>query len=145
MDVKTSFLNGDLKENVFMSQPEGFVVKRQEHKVCKLIKSLYGLKQAPRAWYEKLTEHLLKLNFKHFNLDNATLFVNKVGKIVVHLVVYADDLLITKNNENYIASIKKELKKGFKMIDLGHLHYYLGIKVIQNPKYIFISHKKYIR
>jgi transposase InsO family protein len=144
MDVKTTFLNGDLKENVFMSHPEGFVVKGQEQKVCKLIKSLYGLKQAPRAWYEKLTEHLLKLNFKHFNLDDATLFVKKVGKIVVYLVVYVDDLLITGNNESYIASIKKELKKGFEMTDLGHLHYYLGIEVTQNPKYIFISQKKYI-
>ena len=69
MDVKTTFFNGDLKEKVFMSQPEGFVVKGQEHEVCKLIKSLYGLKQAPRAWYEKLTQHLLKLDFKHFDLD----------------------------------------------------------------------------
>jgi hypothetical protein len=60
MDVKISFLNGDLKENVFMSQPKGFVVKGQEHKVCKLIKSLYVLKQEPREWYEKLTKHLLK-------------------------------------------------------------------------------------
>jgi hypothetical protein len=72
------------------------------------------------------------------------LFVKKVGKIVVYLVVYVDDMLITGNNENYIASIKKELKKGFKMTHLGHLHYYLGIKVNQNPKYIFISQKKYI-
>jgi hypothetical protein len=131
MDVKTTFLNGDLKENVSMSQSEGFVVKGQEHKVCKLIKSLYGLKQAQRAWYENLTKHLLKLNFKHFNLDDATLFVKKVGKIVVYLVVYVDDLFITGNDENYIASIKKELKKGSEMIDLGHLHYYLGIEVIQ--------------
>jgi hypothetical protein len=84
------------------------------------------------------------LNFKHFNLDDATLFVKKVGKIVVYLVVYVDDLFIIGNNENYIASIKKELKKGFEMTDLGHLHYYLGIEVIQNPKYIFISQKKYI-
>jgi hypothetical protein len=53
-------------------------------------------------------------------------------------------LFITGNNESYIASIKKELKKGFEMIDLGHLHYYLGIEVIQNSRYIFISHKKYI-
>ena len=89
MDVKTAFLNGDLKEKVFISQTEGFAVKGQEHKICKLIKPLYGLKQAPRAWYEKLTEHLLKLNFKYFNLDDATLFVNKVGKIFVYLVVYA--------------------------------------------------------
>ena len=85
MDVKTAFLNGDLKENVFMSQPEGFAVKGHEHKVCKLVKSLYGLKQAPRVWYEKLTEHLLKLNFNHFDLDDATLFVKKVGKTVVYL------------------------------------------------------------
>jgi hypothetical protein len=105
---------------------------------------LYGLKQAPRAWYENLTEHLLKLNFKHFNLDDATLFVKNVGKNVVYLVVYVDDLFITGKNENYIASIKKELKKGFEMTYLGHIHYYLGIEVIQNPKYIFISQKKYI-
>jgi hypothetical protein len=77
--VKTTFLNGFLKENVFMSQPKGFVVKGKEQKVCKLIESLYGLKQALRVWYEKLTKHLLKLNFKHFNIDDATLFVKKVG------------------------------------------------------------------
>eukprot|EP00253_Pinus_taeda_P034760 PITA_34760 len=65
-------------------------MKVHEHKVCKLVKSLYGLKQALRAWYEKLTEHLLKLNFKHFDLDDATLFVKKVGKIVVYLVVWHD-------------------------------------------------------
>jgi hypothetical protein len=144
MDVKIAFWNVDLKDNVFMSQPEGFIVKGQENKVCKLIKYLYGLKQAPRAWYEKLTEHFLKLNFKHFKLDNATLFVKKVGKTIVYLVVYVDDLLITWNNENYSTSIKKDLKKGFKMKYLGHLHYYLGIEVIQNPKHIFISQKKYI-
>ena len=93
MDVKTAFLNGDLKEDVYMDQPEGFSIKGQEQKVCKLVKSLYGLKQAPRAWYEKLIEHLLKLNYKHFNLDDATLFVKKVGRSVVYLVVYVDDCL----------------------------------------------------
>jgi len=66
MDVETAFLNGDLKENVFMSQLEGFVVKGHEHKVCKLVKSLYGLKQAPRAWYEKLTEHPSETQFQSF-------------------------------------------------------------------------------
>jgi len=62
------------------------------------VKSLYGLKQAPRAWYEKLIEHLLKLNFKHYDLDDETLFFKKVGKIVVYLVVYVDDILMTGNN-----------------------------------------------
>eukprot|EP00253_Pinus_taeda_P003828 PITA_03828 len=127
-----------------MSEREGFAVKGHEHKVCKLVKSLYGLKQAPRAWYEKLTEHLLKLNFNHFDLDDATLFVKKFGKIVVYLVVYVDDILMTGNNEIYISSIKKELGKSFEMTDLGYVHYYLGIEVTQHPKSIFLSQKKYI-
>jgi hypothetical protein len=118
-------------------------MKGQDTKIFKLIKSLYGLKQAPRSWYEKLIEHLLKLNFKHYNLDDVILFVKKVGKIVVYMVLYVDDLLITGNNENYIASINKELKKGFEMTYLGHLHYYLGIEVNENPKYIFFCQKKY--
>jgi hypothetical protein len=88
-------------------------VKGQEHKVCKLIKSLYGLKQATRAWYEKLTEHLLKINFRHFNLDDATLFVKKVGKTVVYLVVYVDDLLITRNNESIYCIHKERIEEGF--------------------------------
>eukprot|EP00253_Pinus_taeda_P001766 PITA_01766 len=144
MDLKTAFLNGDLKENDFMSQPDEIVVKGQKHKVCKLVKSLYGLKQAPRAWYEKLIEHLLKLNFKHYELDDATLFVKKVGKIVVYLVVYVDDRLMTGNNESYNASIKKESRIGFEMTDLGHVHYYLGIELTQHPKFIFLFQKKYI-
>eukprot|EP00253_Pinus_taeda_P023104 PITA_23104 len=127
-----------------MSHPEGFVVKGHEHKVCKLVKSLYGLKQALRDWYEKLIEHLLKLNFKHYDLDDATLFVKKLGKTVVYLVVYADDLLMTGKNESYIASIKKELRKGFEMTNLGYVQYYFGIEVTQHPKSIFLSQKKYI-
>ena len=59
-------------------------------------------------------------------------------------MVYVDDILMTGNNESYISSIKKELKKGFEMIDLGHVHYYLGIEVTQHPKFIFLSQKKYI-
>ena len=104
--------------------------------MCKPVKSLYGLKQAPRAWYEKLIEHILKLNFKHYDLDDATLFVNKIGKTLVYLVVYLDDLLMTGNNESYIASIKKEFRKCFEMTDLGYVHYYLGIEVTKHPKFI---------
>jgi len=120
-------------------------VKVQEKNICNLIKSLYGLKQGPHAWYETLTEHLLKIKFEHFNLDDATLFFKKVGKMVVYLVVYIDDLLIPRNNESYIASMKQDLKRGFEMTNMGHLHYYLGVEVTQNPKYIFISQRKYIR
>ena len=81
------------------------------------------------------------MNYKHFNLDDATLFVKKVGRSVVYLVVYVDDLLITRNNDDYIVSIKGELKMGFDMTYLGLLHYYLEIEVDKKPKHIFISQK----
>jgi len=83
MDVKIAFLNVDLEENVFMYQVQGFIVKGKEEKVCRIIKSLYGIKQAPWAWYEKIFEHLLKFTFEHYNLDDATLFLKKVGKYIV--------------------------------------------------------------
>ena len=120
-----------LNHNIFC---EGTI--KQGMQACKI---LVWLKAAPQVWYEKLTEHLLKLNFKHYNLDNVKLFANKVGRSIVFLVVYVDDLLMTGNTENYIATINIYLKKCFEMIDLGHLHYYLGIEVTQHPNYIFIS------
>ena len=70
--------------------------------------------------------------------------MKKVGRSIAFLVVYVDDLLMTGNNEDYIASIKKDLKKFFEMTNLGYLPYYLGIEVTQHPKYIFISQKKYV-
>ena len=72
------------------------------------------------------------------------MFVNKVGIFIVYVMVYVDDLIMKGKNKIYIASIEKELKKGFKMTNLGHHHYYLRIEVTQNPNYIFISQKKYI-
>jgi hypothetical protein len=97
-----------------------------------------------RKMCEKTTKHLLKINFKHFNLDDATLFVKKVGNTVVYILVYVDDFLIIWNNETCIASIKRKLKRGFEMTEMGHLHYYLGIEVTHNLRFIFIS-SKYIR
>ena len=77
----------------------------------------------PHAWYENIIENLLNINFKHYNLDNETIFVKKVGRYVVFCIVYVHDLLMTRNNEIYIASIRKYLKKGFEITDLRHLHY----------------------
>ena len=119
MDVKKKNSNGDLKEDVYMFQPEGFAVKGKEKKVCKLVKALYGLKQASRASYEKLTEHLIKLNYKLCDLNDATLFVKKIWKSVIYLVVYVDDLMNTRKNDYHIASVKTELLKVFDMKDLG--------------------------
>ena len=76
MDVKSAFLNGDLQEEVYMTQPPGFEVEGQEHKVYKLIKALYGLKQAPRAWYAKMDEYLKKVGFQRSESDD-TLYVRQ--------------------------------------------------------------------
>jgi len=108
------------------------------------VKSLYDVKQASRAWYEKLTDHILKINFKHYDIDDATLFVKKFGRKFVYLVVYVDDVLMIGHNESYISSTKKELRNGFEMTNLRHVHYYLGIEVNQHMKFIFLSQKKYI-
>jgi len=125
-----------------MTQPPGFEVEGQEYKVCKLIKALYGLKQAPRAWYAKMDEYLKKVGFQRSESDD-TLYVRQQGKYLVILVMYVDDLIITGNHDDHIAQVKKELHAGFKMTDLGLLHYYLGVEVFQRPHHIFISQSKY--
>jgi hypothetical protein len=142
MDVKSAFLNGDLQEDVYMQQPPGFEIAGQEHKVCKLIKALYGLKQAPRAWYTKMDEYLRKVGF-HRSESDDTLYIHQQGSYLVILIMFVDDLLITGNNDAHIAQVKKELHAGFKMTDLGLLHYYLGVEVFQRPHHIFISQSKY--
>jgi len=78
MDVKTTFLNGDLEEEIYMTQPEGCVVDGQENKVCKLLKSLYGLKQAPKQCHENFNETLLVDGFSSSDVDRCvyTKFVN---------------------------------------------------------------------
>ena len=142
MDVKSAFLNGDLQEEVYMTQPPGFEIEGQEHKVCKLIKALYGLKQAPQAWYAKMDDYLKKVGFQRSESDD-TLYVQQQGKYLVILVMYVDDLIITGNHDDDIAQVKKELHAGFTMTDLGLLHYYLGVEVFQRPHHIFISQSKY--
>lgn len=80
MQIETAFLNGELEEEVYLDQPEGFVVPRREHKVCKLIKSLYGLKQTPKQWHEKFDEVILSFGFKINEYDKCVyskFFMNK--------------------------------------------------------------------
>ena len=86
MDVKTAFLNGELNEEIYMEQPEGFIVKGQEHKVCKLIKSLYGLKQAPKQWHEKFNSVMIKMNSLSMNV--ISVYTLKQLEMHVSLFVY---------------------------------------------------------
>jgi hypothetical protein len=128
MDVKTAFLNGDLDEEVYMDQPEGFVLPGNEKKVCKLVKSLYGLKQAPKQWHEKFNTVILANGFKHNGTDKCVYskFTSEYGVIVC---LYVDDMLIFGTNMLGICKSKKYLASVFKMKDLNEVDTILGIKV----------------
>ena len=108
MDIKTAFLNRNLEEEVYMDQPEGFVLSRNERKVCKLVKSLYGLKQAPKQWHEKFDTIILANGFKHNGADKCVYskFTVEYGVIVC---LYVDDMLIFGTNMLNICETEKYL------------------------------------
>ncbi|GJS92851.1 retrovirus-related pol polyprotein from transposon TNT 1-94 [Tanacetum coccineum] len=92
MDVKTAFLNGNLREEVYVSQPDGFVDKDNPNHVYKLKKALYGLKQAPRAWYDMLSSFLISQDFSKGSVD-PTLFIRREGKELLLVQIYFDDII----------------------------------------------------
>ncbi|RVW87522.1 Retrovirus-related Pol polyprotein from transposon RE1 [Vitis vinifera] len=127
MDVKSTFLNGYLEEEIFVEQPEGFIVKGMEEKVYLLKKALYGLKQAPRAWYSEIDSHLLGLGFTK-SLSEFTLYFKKVCDETLVVSLYVDDLLVTGSNMKQIDNFKKEMKDVFEMIDLRRMTFFLGME-----------------
>eukprot|EP00253_Pinus_taeda_P026492 PITA_26492 len=137
MDVKSAFLHGDLHEEIYMEQPIGFI-ETDSSLVCRLKKSLYGLKQAPWAWYAKMDSFPLESGFSRCHSDN-TVYTKKVGKSLIILVLYVDDLILTGSDPNLINHVKSNLKKKFEMRDLGHLHYFLGLQVLQSKEGISLS------
>lgn len=145
MDVKTAFLNGDLEEDIYMVQPEGFVVKGKEHLVCKLNKSLYGLKQASRAWYQKMDQALIDMHFKRLQTD-ACVYVHRTGTLVIFVALYVDDLLLLSNSLSKLNSLKEELAGRFEMKDLGEAHFILGIQIERDrsARTLSLSQQAYI-
>ncbi|WVZ94594.1 hypothetical protein U9M48_040467 [Paspalum notatum var. saurae] len=144
MDVKSAFLNGDLKEEVYVKQPLGYVVNGQEHRVLRLHKALYGLRQAPRAWNQKLDMVLKEMEFKRCESEHA-LYTRQAehGQLVVG--VYVDDLVIIGASKKEIEAFKAQMKKTFRMSDLGLLTYYLGIEVEQRKDGITLCQSSYAR
>jgi hypothetical protein len=134
MDVKSTFLNDDLQEEVYIEQLAGFVVAGKEHKVLKLRKALYWLHQAARAWNMKLDDTLLSLSFQRTLLEHV-IYVQRNSNMQLVVGVYIDDLMITGSDHDDIRSFKEEMVAVFKMSDLGLLHYYLGIEVKQSEWY----------
>jgi hypothetical protein len=141
MDVKTAFLNGQVEEEVYIEQPEGFVVQRKESHVCKLKKALYGLKQAPRAWYARIDNYLQSLDFSKSAAD-PNLYFKVIENHPLILILYVDDLFLT-GEEQLIAQCKRELTSEFEMKDIGLMHYFLGLEVWQRSDEIFLSQGKY--
>src|ERR1700733_10096268 len=142
MDVKSAFLNGVLKEEVYVEQPLGYEKKGEEHKVCKLKKALYGLKQAPRAWYSRIDSYLLDNEFDKCEGEPTVYIKEKDGKILI-VVLHVDDVIFTGNDDQLIKNFKSVMKEEFEMTDMGFLRYFLGIEVDQNEKGIFISQARY--
>jgi hypothetical protein len=105
MDVKTPFLHGDLKEEIYMKHPEGFVVKGKKELVCKLKKSMYGLKQSPMMWYQIFDTYMLGLVFKRRKEDHYVHF-KLIGDHLIYLVLYVDDMLLIGNNKEIIQDVK---------------------------------------
>ncbi len=127
MDVKTTFLNGDLEEDIYMEQPKGFT-EGDEHLVCKLHKSLYSLKQFPRAWNQKLDVFLKNIEFVKSDV-NFNVYVTQVGDVKFFIVVYIDDFILVCNNKDKLLQMKEELSQKFQMKNLGYLHFFLSMEV----------------
>jgi hypothetical protein len=128
MDVKTSFLNGDLDEEIYMEQPAGFVANGQEGMVCKLLKSLYGLKQAPKQWHEKFDRTLTSVGFVVNEVDKCVYYRYGGGRGVI-LCIYVDDILILGMSLDVIKETKDFLSNNFEMKDLGEDDVILNIKL----------------
>jgi hypothetical protein len=136
IDVKTTFLNGDLEEDICMEQPKGFTQKG-EHFVCKLHKSLYGLKQFPRAWNQKLNVFLKNIKFMRSDAD-FSVYVAQVKDVKLFIVVYVNDLILVCNNKDKLLQVKEELFRKFEMKDLGDLHFSLGMEVERDHAQYFL-------
>ncbi|GKA80563.1 retrovirus-related pol polyprotein from transposon TNT 1-94 [Tanacetum coccineum] len=142
MEVKTAFLNGDLQEEVFVSQPEGFEDPDNPTHVYRLKKALYGLKQTPRAWYDTLEKFLMANNFFKGAVD-PTLFIRKSSKHILLVQIYVYDIIFASTNHNACNIFSKEMSSKFQMSMMGQMSFLLGLQVSQSPGGIFINQAKY--
>ncbi|GKA79460.1 retrovirus-related pol polyprotein from transposon TNT 1-94 [Tanacetum coccineum] len=142
MDVKTTFLNGELKQEVYVSQPEGFVDQDNPSHVYKLKKALYGLKQAPRAWYGMLSSFLISLHFSKGAVD-PTLFTRKAGNELLPVQNYVDDIIFASTNTTMCNEFANPMTTKFKMSMMGQMSFFLGLQISQSPKGIFLNQSKY--
>jgi hypothetical protein len=144
MDIKSTFLNGELEEEVYIEKPEGFQLSENIDYVCKLKKPLYGLKQALRAWYSRLDKYLQQAGFRKGSADNNLYIKVSQGNILL-IEVYVDDIIFGSDDDRLSQKFAKHMQNEFKMSLLGELSFFLGLQIRQRNQGIFISQTKYIR
>lgn len=145
MDVTTAFLNGILQEDIYITQPESFVIPGNENKVCHLLKSLYGLKQAPRVWYDLFDKFLLSQGFLRCSSDN-NVYIKRSTSTFLFLGLYVDDLILISSDLKYLTLHKAIFAQRFSMIDNNEIQYLLGIQLRRDRQAhtLILSQDKYI-
>ena len=145
MDVKMAFLHGDLEEDIFMKQPEGYLSRGNAELVCKLRKSLYGLKQAPRQWYKKFDCFMLEIDFVRCNADHCCYFKRFDDSYII-LLLYVDDMLIAGSCAQEVEKLKKQLSRRFAMKDLGKAKQILGMRITRDLEggKLYLSQAEYV-
>ena len=145
MDVKTTFLNGSLEEDVYMDQPKGFSIKGKEHLACKLKKSIYWLKQASRQWYLKFNDAITSFGFKENTVDRC-IYLKVSGSKFILLSLYVNDILLASSDLGLLHETKKFLSKNFEMKDMGEANYVIGIAIFwdRSRGLLGLSQKAYI-
>ncbi|GJT52554.1 retrovirus-related pol polyprotein from transposon TNT 1-94 [Tanacetum coccineum] len=143
IDVKTAFLNGNLREEVYVSQSDGFVDNDNPNHVYKLKKALYGLKQAPRTWYDMLSSFLISQDFTKGSVD-PTLFIRRDGKELLLVQICVDDIIFAASTPDFFIDILKIMCSKFKMSMMGKISFFLGLQISQSPRGIFINQSKYV-
>jgi hypothetical protein len=123
MDVKSAFLNGPIKEEVYVEQPPGFEDDRYPDHVYKLSKTLYGLKQAPRAWYKCLRDFLISNAFKVEKAD-PTLFTKTYNGDLFVCQIYVDDIIFGSTNQKSCEEFSRVMMLKFEMSMMGELNYF---------------------
>ncbi|GJR12854.1 retrovirus-related pol polyprotein from transposon TNT 1-94 [Tanacetum coccineum] len=147
LDVKTAFLHGNLDEEIYMLQPEGFEQKGKENLVCRLNKSLYGLKQAPRCWYKRFDSFIIGLGYNRLHADPCAYFKRFGNNDFVILLLYVDDMLVAGPNKDRISKLKAQLAREFEMKDLGPANKILGMQIHRDrvSRKIWLSQKSYVK
>ena len=146
MDVKTVFFNRELEDEIYMKQPEGYITNNQECKVCKLKRLIHGLKQSTRQWYLRFHESMMTYGFLMTEEDHCVYVKRLEGNFVI-LSLYVDDILLARNNTEFVQTIKEWLFSNFEIKDMGEASYILRVKIHMDHsrKLLALSQESYIR